>query len=197
MIYHGTPMTPRDALVSVCSGRAMCVSFYTPRDVEAVEAIAPFRHVRQRRVLILASSAAPWSGLGRASRLDALFRVVGAALVPSRQMGGHPRHAGSTITAKRRPSARMAVRAEGCAPVAHGCADRTAAAPVRAIRPGVLGLDRAEGRLAGLSRADARGRSGARQSRAGHSHDARNGGGLRLPVRQRGQHLTRSERVAV
>lgn len=26
-IYHGTPLTPRAALVSVCTGRAMCVSF--------------------------------------------------------------------------------------------------------------------------------------------------------------------------
>ena len=41
IIYHGTPMTPRAALLDVCDGRAMCVSFYRPDDVEAVEAISP------------------------------------------------------------------------------------------------------------------------------------------------------------
>ena len=41
VIYHGTPMTPRAALLSVCKGRAMCVSFFRPDDVEAVEAISP------------------------------------------------------------------------------------------------------------------------------------------------------------
>lgn len=42
IIHHGTPMTPRAALLAVCTGRAMCVSFYRPDDVEAVEQIAPF-----------------------------------------------------------------------------------------------------------------------------------------------------------
>lgn len=37
-IYHGTPLTPRAALLSVCAGRAMCVSFYRPDDVKEVEA---------------------------------------------------------------------------------------------------------------------------------------------------------------
>jgi hypothetical protein len=41
VIYHGTPMTPRAALLDVCKGRAMCVSFYRHDDVEAVEAISP------------------------------------------------------------------------------------------------------------------------------------------------------------
>jgi hypothetical protein len=41
VIYHGTPMTPRDALLTVCAGRAMCVSFFRPDDVAAVEQIAP------------------------------------------------------------------------------------------------------------------------------------------------------------
>lgn len=40
-IYHGTPLTPRAALLSVCPGRAMCVSFYRPDSVRDVEAIAP------------------------------------------------------------------------------------------------------------------------------------------------------------
>lgn len=41
VIYHGTPLTPRDALMSVCPGRAMCVSFYTPADITAVEQVSP------------------------------------------------------------------------------------------------------------------------------------------------------------
>lgn len=41
VIHHGTPLTPRAALLDVCKGRAMCVSFYRPDDVEAVEEISP------------------------------------------------------------------------------------------------------------------------------------------------------------
>jgi hypothetical protein len=41
VIYHGTPMTPRDALLTVCAGRAMCVSFFRPDDVTVVEQISP------------------------------------------------------------------------------------------------------------------------------------------------------------
>lgn len=41
-IYHGTPMSPRAALVAVGSGRAMCVSFFRPDDIETVEQIAPY-----------------------------------------------------------------------------------------------------------------------------------------------------------
>ncbi len=41
IIYHGTPLTPRSALLDVCNGRAMCVSFWRPDDVEVVEAISP------------------------------------------------------------------------------------------------------------------------------------------------------------
>lgn len=42
IIHHGTPLTPRDALLTVCRGRAMCVSYYRPDDVEAVEQIASY-----------------------------------------------------------------------------------------------------------------------------------------------------------
>lgn len=43
-VYHGTPLTPRAALVAVGAGRAMCVSFYRPDDAEVVEAIS--QHLR-------------------------------------------------------------------------------------------------------------------------------------------------------
>lgn len=198
-IYHGTPLTPRDALVSVCTGRAMCVSFYRPDDVEAVEAISPAIMFRQRRVLVLEAGAEGRDGMGRASRLDALLRVVGAPAVSSGPVGGHSRYARCTLTAQRCAAERLAVRTTRCPPVAHGRADRAAVATVRAIRPGVSRLDgRGQGdRLPRVSGAHGGGRSGVRQSLAGHSHDARDGGGVRLPVPQRGQHFIGTERVAL
>ena len=41
LVYHGTPLTPRAALAAV-AGRAMCVSFYRPDNVQDVEAQSPF-----------------------------------------------------------------------------------------------------------------------------------------------------------
>ena len=64
VIYHGTPLTPRAALLDVCKGRAMCVSFFRPDDVEAVEAISPDIMFRQRRVFHVESCAAAQRGLG-------------------------------------------------------------------------------------------------------------------------------------
>lgn len=196
-IYHGTPMTPRAALLSVCVGRAMCVSFYRPDDVGAVEAIAPFRHVRQRRVFILAGGTSARRGMGRASGLDALLRVVGAAPVCAGAVGSHPRHAGSAEPAQRWAAERLAIRAARRAPVAHGWADRASVAPVRALRPGLSGVDRAKGRFAGLSRAHVRGGSGARQPLACAAHDARHGSRSPLPIYERGQHFARTKRVAI
>lgn len=40
-IYHGTPITPRAALLDIGAGRAMCVSFFRPDDVDVVEAVSP------------------------------------------------------------------------------------------------------------------------------------------------------------
>jgi hypothetical protein len=196
-IYHGTPMTPRDALVSVCNGRAMCVSFYRPDDVEVAEAISPAVMFRQRRVFVLAASSARRERVGRASRLDTLLRVVGAAPVSSGQVGDHSRQPWCAVPAQRCALGRVAVRTEGRSPLAHGRADRTAAAPVRPIRPGVSGVDRQDGRLTGLSRAHGRSEPGLGQPLAYPSHDARYCGCVRLPVRQRGQHLSRTERVAL
>lgn len=41
VIYHGTPMAPRAALEAVLPGRAACVSFYRPDNIDAVSAICP------------------------------------------------------------------------------------------------------------------------------------------------------------
>lgn len=42
VIYHGTPLTPRAALIAVGKGRAICVSFFRPDDVDVVQRISPF-----------------------------------------------------------------------------------------------------------------------------------------------------------
>lgn len=200
VIYHGTPMTPRAALLDVCAGRAMCVSFFRPDDVEAVEAISPAIMFRQRRVLVLESGATQRAGMGRdTARLDAIFRVAGTALVSSWSLGSDPRHSGCAQPAQRCTSERLAVRAKGCAALAHGRANRATAAPVRQVRPRLLGLDR-KGQAfghAGLSRPHGGSRQGTRQPLAPNSHDARNTGSIRLPLRQRGQHQPSAERVAV
>lgn len=65
VIHHGTPMTPRAALLDVCAGRAMCVSFWRLDDTEAVEAISPAIMFRQRRLFGMAGSAS--RGRGAAS----------------------------------------------------------------------------------------------------------------------------------
>lgn len=39
-VYHGTPLTPREALLAA-GARGYCVSFFRPDDLDAVEAIAP------------------------------------------------------------------------------------------------------------------------------------------------------------
>ena len=180
-IYHGTPLTPRAALVSVCTGRAMCVSFYRPDDVEVVEAISPAIMFRQRRVLILEGRNASWSGMGRnAPRLVTLFPVAGAAPVSSWPVGCDPRHSWRAIAAKRCAAKRMAVWAKGRTALAYGRADRTAAAPLRQVRPGLPWLDR-RGQGAGqsrISRTDGGSGAGLGQPLARPSHDARDTGGV-------------------
>lgn len=198
-IYHGTPMTPRAALLDVCKGRAICVSFFRPDDVEAVEAISPAIMFRQRGVLVLESGAQARRGMAREMGLAQLLRVAGASLVPSRTVGGDTRYAGGTVPAQRCASAGMAVWSKGGTPLAHGRPNRAAASALRAIRQGLFGLDwRGKvNRLPSLSRADARGRSGARQPLACHSHDARDSRCIRLPLSQRGQHIAGAERMAL
>ena len=79
-------MTPRAALQQM-AGRAFCVSFYRPDDVEVVEAISPAVMFRQRRVLILAGRIKSWSGLGRRSGLETVLQMAGAEFA-ARPMGG-------------------------------------------------------------------------------------------------------------
>ena len=199
-IYHGTPITPRAALLEVGKGRAICVSFHRPQDVEAVEAISPAIMFRQRRVFVLARGAAQGAGMGRDSGLDAVFQVVGDTPVYAWPLGGHPRYAGSAKPAQRRTIERLAFRAvKGRAAVAYGRADRTPVAAMRAVRSGMLGLDRrGQGyRLPGLSRTHGRSCAGLGQFMAGSAHDARDRRCPSLPLSQRGQHELGAERMAI
>lgn len=200
VIYHGTPMTPRAALLDVCAGRAMCISFFRPDDVEAAEAISPAIMFRQRSLFILESRNAEWPGVGRdAARLESLFRVARTTALPSWAMGCNSRYSRRTQSAQRCAVERLAVWAEGCASLAYGWADREAASPVRPIRPGLLGLDWSgkNSRHARISSEDGGCGSGTRQSLADHSHDAWNSGRIRLSVHQRRQHITGTEWMAI
>lgn len=198
-IYHGTPLTPRAALIDVCQGRAMCVSFFRPDDVEAVEAISPAIMFRQRCVFHVEGGAEARRGMGREMGLVGLLRLVGTSPLSTRTVGSDTRYAGCALPAQRCAAYRMALRAEGLTPLAHGRTNRTAAEAVRQVRPGFSRLDRRGQALgqAGISRADARGRSGFRQPLAYTSHDARDQGGIRLPLCQRGRNNTRTEWMAI
>lgn len=192
-------MTPRAALLEVCKGRAMCVSYFRPDDVEAVEAISPTIMFRQWRVFNVEGRAASGAGVGGEMGLVRLLRLAGASPVPSRQMGSHSRHAWCTVPAQRCAARPMAVRTERLPALAHGRSDRAAAAPVRKVRPGFSWMDWSGQALgqARVSRTNARGRSGFGQSLADNSHDARDQGGARLPLRQRRRDDTRTEWMAV
>jgi len=201
VIYHGTPMTPRAALLDVLTGRAGCVSFFRPDDVEAVEAVCPLIMFRQRRVFILDGSAAAWRGMGRqASRLDSVLPLAGASIARRGSVGGHPRHAGSAVPAQRQPVGRLALRHNAGRPaLAYGRTAGSSRAPLRTVRQGRAWMDwRSEAGARGLrplSAAHGRGRQDVRQPLAQHAHDARHQSGLRLPIHQRGRHVASTERT--
>ena len=200
VIYHGTPMTPRSALLDVCAGRAMCISFFRPDDVEAAEAISPAIMFRQWSVFILESRTARWARMGRnAEGLDSVFRVAGAAFIPSWSMGCDPRYSRSAKPAQRCTFEGLAVWAKGCAAMAYGWANRTTSQAVRKIRQGMSWMDGRwqNTRHARVSCENGGGRISLGQSLADHSHDAGNTGSFRLSVSQCGQHITCSEWMAV
>ena len=196
-IYHGTPLTPRDALRSVCTGRAMCISFYRPDDVEVVEAISPAIMFRQRCLFILAGGYEARRRMGRDTGLVALLRMAGAKAIRAGAVGDYAGHARCALPAQRQHPAHMAIWSTRSACLAHGWANRASSSPMRPIRSRLLWMDRAEGRIAGLPRSNARGRSSARQSLARPTHASRNCGRVRLPFYQRGQHFARAEWMAL
>lgn len=201
VIYHGTPLTPRAALLDVLSGRAGCVSFFRPDDTEAVEAVCPRVMFRQRGLQLLDGSPATWRGMGRqAARLDALLPLAGASPACRWTLGGHSRHAGSAFPAQRQPARRLAVwHKAGRAALAYGRPAGSAGASLRAIRHGRAGLDwRSEagaGWLRAIPAANGRGRQDVRQPMAQHAHDARHQGSLRLSLHQRRRHEPCAERT--
>lgn len=202
IIHHGTPITPREALLSVCAGRATCVSFWRPDDAEAVEAISPTIMFRQRRLFRVDGGHEARGRVVHPRRLDTLFPVVGATPFLARSLGCHTGCARRAVPAQRQPASRVAVRSiEGRSALAHGWSDRSASQPVRPIRSGLPRLDRAsEARAGGMRRVSAaHGRSGrrARQSLARPAYDARDEGGLRLSIRVGGQHVARAERPSL
>lgn len=198
-IYHGTPITPRAALLDVCAGRALCVSFFRPDDVEAAEAISPAIMFRQRGVLGMACCSEGRRRVVHPEGLGAVLRLAGAATVPTWSLGrdtGRPRR---TFPAQRHAAASLAFRRARRSPLAHGWPDRAASQAVRPLSQGLLGLDRggkAPG-SAGLSRQNGRGRQGLWEPLARGSHDARRCSGRDVPFRQRGRHIPCAERVAL
>lgn len=193
-------MTPRAAMLDVCAGRAICISFFRPDDVEAAEAISPAIMFRQWSVLILESGIAGWSRMGRdAEGLDPIFRVAGAAPISSWSMGCHTRHPRSAKSAQRCAFGRLALWAKGCAALAHGWSNRTIASAVRQIRQSMPWMDRRwqNARHTRVSCENGRSQFGFGESLADHSHDARDTGSIRLSVSQRGQHIIGSKWVAV
>lgn len=198
-IYHGTPMTPRAALQQM-AGRAFCVSFYRPDDVEVVEAISPAVMFRQWRILVLAISSEKRGGLGSGQGLDALLQMAGTKIA-ARPMGSDTRQPRRTFTNQRWIAERLAVRSMGRTALAHGQSDRSAVAPLRQIRAGLLRLDRAEQGfnrwLRSMVSQDGRGCTIVRQSMAEHSHDARRNGCAGVSIHQCRQHQPSAERAFI
>lgn len=199
IIYHGTPLTPRAALLNVCTGRAMCVSFFRPDDVEAVEAISPDIMFRQWRVFHVEGGAKARRGLGRKMGLVGLLRVARTKAVRAGKVGGCPRYAGSAKPAQRCVVAGLALRSKGCAPLAYGRPNRPLVGSVRAVGSRLLGLD-GQGqapRQARVSRPHGGSGQGFGQLMARFAHDARDQSSFRLSVRQRGRDNSSTKRVAL
>lgn len=204
IIYHGTPLTPRAALNAVMPGRAACVSFYRPDDLEAVRAVCPQVMFRPRGIQLLDGGNARREGMGRGRQTDmvaSLLRLVGTDPVSSGAVGYHARQSGGTFPAQRRAAQRLAVRSSRRAGVAHGRADRATGATVRTTPARLCRLDRRpEARAGGLRRLSSQdgGSSPVDGERlASVAHAARHGGRMGLPLRERRQHLSGAERSSL
>lgn len=205
LIYHGTPLTPRAALQSIMPGRAACVSFYRPDDLEALLAICPQFMFRSWRVLILDGGDACWEGMGRGrarGMVASLLPMVGADHLASRALGDYAGHPCGPIAVERWSAERLALRSFARrAGLAHGRIDRSACPTVRAIPARLRRMDRRSeegaGRLSSLSPQDGRGYSPDGQCMAPTAHASGNGSGLRLSLYQRRQHQPRAERVEI
>lgn len=199
IVYHGTPLTPRAALLDVGAGRALCVSFFRPDDVEAVEAISPAVMFRLWRIFRVAGSAAQRRRLVYSRRLDAIFQVARAAHISSVALGSNSRRAGCAVTAQRFTVAALAVRGSWRAALAHGPTDRPAVEALRKISARLPWVDRrreASG-SPGLSSADGRNRPRAWKPLADSAHDARHCGRGHVSIFQRRRNVARTERASL
>lgn len=200
LIYHGTPLTPRAAFEAVMPGRASCVSYFRPDNLEAVLAECPQVMFRQRGVLIL--DAGPSSGhrpYGCAEgRLGGLLRVARPVGFSSGAMGDYTGYSGGSITAQRRPAQRLAFWGSRRAGLAYGRAARAAGEALRTIFARLPWMDwrpeKGAGRMRGLFSADGRGRRPYGQYVAPAAHASRNAGRSAISLRQCGQHVARTER---
>lgn len=200
-IYHCTPLTPRDCLETIGQGRNLCVSFWRPDDVEAVERIARTVMFRQRRVLGMAGGDEARGRVVSSGRLVALLPLAGtpAARQP---LGDHSRCAWRAVPAQRRATDRLAIPARGVGPgLAHGCTRLPAAAALRSMAEGLHRMDwhgRGQGgRVSGLVRADAGHRAAADRALVAAASSARRPGRARVSLCERGCEQRRAEWMAL
>jgi hypothetical protein len=198
-IYHGTPMTPRAALQQM-AGRAFCVSFYRPDDVEVVEAISPAVMFRQRCVFVLAISVTQRERVGGRKRLEALLPMV-RAKIKNGPLGRNSRQSISSFSDKRWAFERLAFWSMGRTFMAYGQSYRPLIEVVRQIRTSLLGMDRAgEGRrswLRGMVSTHGRSCKRSGQPMARYSHDARGNGCAGVSFSQCGQHQFSAEWASI
>lgn len=192
-------MTPRAALQQM-AGRAFCVSFYRPDDVEVVEAISPAVMFRQWRIFVLAISSSKWSRLGRGSGLATVLQMAGTSIA-NRALGSNTRQPWRTFTDKRWIAKRLALWSMGRTALAHGQSNRSLATALRQIRARLLGMDGAGQRFHSWLRSmvSTHGRSCKHvgQSMAQHSHDAWRNGCQGISFHQCGQHQPSAERTSI
>lgn len=204
VIYHGTPLTPRAALNAVMPGRAACVSFFRPDDLEAVLAVCPQVMFRPRGIFLLDAGDARRSGVGRgrpATMVAGLLRVAGADAVPAGAVGDHAGQSRGPFPAQRRASERLALWGPWRASLAHGWPNRTTGEALREISSRVRRLDRrseegARG-LRGLFPEDGRGGPPYGQHMAPPAYASRHSRRPRISVHQRGQHVPCAERASL
>lgn len=200
-IYHCTPLTPRDCLETIGQDRNLCVSFWRPDDVEAVERIARTVMFRQRRVLGMAGGDEARGRVVSARRLVALLPLAGTETA-RRPLGDHSRCAWRAVPAQRRAAGRLAISARKISPgLAHGRACLPVAAALRSMAQGLHRMDRhgrgQGGWLSGLVRADARHRAAADRALAAASSSARRSGRARVSLCERGCEQRRAEWMAL
>ncbi|AJA07492.1 hypothetical protein SKP52_02810 [Sphingopyxis fribergensis] len=204
VIYHGTPLTPRAALNAVLPGRAACVSFYRPDDLEALLAICPQIMFRSRSVQLLDGCDARREGMGRgrpASLVASILRLVGTYPVHTGAMGDHARQPSGAVPAQRWASERLALRGSGSAGLAYGRLDRALGPTVRPILARLPWLDRrpetGAGGMRRLSSQDGRSGSVDGQHLASAAHAAGHAGRSAIPIRVGRQHISSAERSSL